>query len=56
MVADNNSLEALRKKYQGGPNAALTVVQMTGNPPDNDPAHQARILPRDVLTDNKDAA
>lgn len=50
------ALEELKTKDQGEPNAALTVAQMAGDPPDNDPARQARTLPQEVLTDIEDAA
>uniref|UniRef100_A0A8C3VDZ5 Uncharacterized protein n=1 Tax=Catharus ustulatus TaxID=91951 RepID=A0A8C3VDZ5_CATUS len=49
------ALQELRTKYQGGPNAALTLAQLAGDPPEDNPAQQAR-LPRDVLIDIKEAA
>ncbi|RMC20138.1 hypothetical protein DUI87_00984 [Hirundo rustica rustica] len=50
------ALGELKNKYRGGPNAAFTVAQMAGDPPDDDPARQARLIPQKVLTDIKDAA
>ncbi|RMC11103.1 hypothetical protein DUI87_12015 [Hirundo rustica rustica] len=50
------ALNELRDKYQGGANAGLTVAQLAGDPPLDNPAHQARLFPREVLTDIKDAA
>ncbi|XP_032913463.1 uncharacterized protein LOC116995175 [Catharus ustulatus] len=49
------ALQELRTKYQGGPNAALTLAQLAGDPPEDNPAQQAR-LPRNVLIDIKEAA
>uniref|UniRef100_A0A8U8ARF7 Uncharacterized protein n=1 Tax=Geospiza parvula TaxID=87175 RepID=A0A8U8ARF7_GEOPR len=49
-------LEELRNRYQGGPNANLTVAQLAGDPPDDNPAEQAVRLPRQVLRDIKEAA
>ncbi|RMC04586.1 hypothetical protein DUI87_18833 [Hirundo rustica rustica] len=50
------ALNELRDKYQGGANAGLTVAQLAGDPPLDNPAHQARLFPREVLTDIKNAA
>ncbi|TRZ05053.1 hypothetical protein HGM15179_022054, partial [Zosterops borbonicus] len=50
------ALEELRRRYQGGPNAGITVAQMAGDPPNDDPGHQARDLPQEMLTDIKEAA
>ncbi|RMB89645.1 hypothetical protein DUI87_33968 [Hirundo rustica rustica] len=50
------ALNELRDKYQGGANAGITVAQLAGDPPLDDPARQARLLPREVLTDIKNAA
>nr|XP_041569126.1 uncharacterized protein LOC115494085 isoform X2 [Taeniopygia guttata] len=50
------SLEELRARYQGGPNANLTMVQLAGDPPEDDPTQQAVRLPRHVLSDIKEAA
>ncbi|RMC09657.1 hypothetical protein DUI87_13443 [Hirundo rustica rustica] len=50
------ALNELRDKYQGGANAGLTVAQLAGDPPLDNPAHQARIFPREVLTNIKNAA
>ncbi|RMC21253.1 hypothetical protein DUI87_02113 [Hirundo rustica rustica] len=49
-------LNELRTKYQGGPNAGFTVAQLAGDPPLDSPARQARLFPREVLTDIKNAA
>ncbi|KAF4804845.1 hypothetical protein TURU_004250 [Turdus rufiventris] len=49
------ALGELRTKYQGGPNAALTLAQLAGDPLEDNPAQQAR-LPREVLSDIKEAA
>uniref|UniRef100_A0A803WEJ9 CCHC-type domain-containing protein n=1 Tax=Ficedula albicollis TaxID=59894 RepID=A0A803WEJ9_FICAL len=49
------ALQELRTRYQGGRNAALTLAELAGDPPNNDPAQRAR-LPREVLTDIKEAA
>ncbi|RMB92924.1 hypothetical protein DUI87_30662 [Hirundo rustica rustica] len=49
-------LNDYRIKYQGGANAGFTVAQLAGDPPLDSAAHQASFLPRDVLTDIKDAA
>ncbi|RMB89730.1 hypothetical protein DUI87_33927 [Hirundo rustica rustica] len=46
----------LRNKYQGGTNAGFTVAQLAGDPPLDNPAHQARLFPQEVLTDIKNAA
>ncbi|RMB97193.1 hypothetical protein DUI87_26295 [Hirundo rustica rustica] len=50
------ALNELRDKYQRGANAGLTVAQLAGDPPLDNPAHQARLFPREVLTDIKNAA
>ncbi|RMB92887.1 hypothetical protein DUI87_30781 [Hirundo rustica rustica] len=50
------ALNELRDKYQGGANAGLTVAQLAGDPPLDNPARQARFFPREVLTDTKNAA
>ncbi|XP_072779714.1 uncharacterized protein [Taeniopygia guttata] len=50
------SLEELRARYQGRPNANLTMVQLAGDPPEDDPTQQAVRLPRHVLSDIKEAA
>ncbi|RMC21024.1 hypothetical protein DUI87_01880 [Hirundo rustica rustica] len=50
------ALNELRDKYQGGVNAGLTVAQLAGDPPLDSPARQARLFPREVLTDIKNAA
>ncbi|RMC09753.1 hypothetical protein DUI87_13540 [Hirundo rustica rustica] len=50
------ALDELRNKYQGGTNAGFTVAQLAGDPPLDNPACQARIFPREVLTDIKNAA
>ncbi|RMC03624.1 hypothetical protein DUI87_19800 [Hirundo rustica rustica] len=49
-------LNDYRIKYQGGANAGFTVAQMAGDPPLDSAVRQASFLPRDVLTDIKDAA
>lgn len=49
------ALAGLRLRYQGGPNANLTMTQLAGDPPDDNPTQQAR-LPRDVLNDIKEVA
>ncbi|KAF4790710.1 endogenous retrovirus group K member 5 Gag polyprotein-like protein [Turdus rufiventris] len=49
------ALGELRTRYQGGPNAALTMAQLAGDPPEDNPVQQAR-LPREVLNDIKEAA
>ncbi|RMB95948.1 hypothetical protein DUI87_27588 [Hirundo rustica rustica] len=49
-------LNDYRIKYQGGANAGFTVAQLAGDPPLDSAARQASFLPRDVLTDIKDAA
>ncbi|RMC21072.1 hypothetical protein DUI87_01929 [Hirundo rustica rustica] len=49
-------LNDYRIKYQGGANAGFTVAQLAGDPPLDSAAHQASFLPRNVLTDIKDAA
>ncbi|KAF4804387.1 hypothetical protein TURU_008424 [Turdus rufiventris] len=49
------ALQELRTRYQGGPNAALTLTQLAGDPLEDNPAQQAR-LPRNVLVDIKEAA
>ncbi|RMB88368.1 hypothetical protein DUI87_35262 [Hirundo rustica rustica] len=49
-------LNDYRIKYQGGANAGFTVAQLAGDPPLDSAACQASFLPRDVLTDIKDAA
>ncbi|TRZ05924.1 hypothetical protein HGM15179_021184 [Zosterops borbonicus] len=50
------ALEELRNKYRIGSNAGITVAQMAGDLPDDEPARQARILPGEVLIDIKEAA
>ncbi|RMC21925.1 hypothetical protein DUI87_02796 [Hirundo rustica rustica] len=50
------ALNELRDKYQGGANAGFTVAQLAGDPPLDNPARQARLFPREVLTDIKNAA
>ncbi|RMC20217.1 hypothetical protein DUI87_01063 [Hirundo rustica rustica] len=50
------ALNELRDKYQGGANAGLTVAQLAGDAPLDSPARQARVFPREVLTDIKNAA
>ncbi|RMC22073.1 hypothetical protein DUI87_02945 [Hirundo rustica rustica] len=50
------ALNELRDKYQGGVTASLTIAQLAGDPPLNSPARQARLFPREVLTDIKNAA
>ncbi|RMC03702.1 hypothetical protein DUI87_19694 [Hirundo rustica rustica] len=50
------ALNELRDKYQGGANAGLTVAQLAGDPPLDNPAPEARLFPREVLTDIKNAA
>ncbi|RMC19650.1 hypothetical protein DUI87_03211 [Hirundo rustica rustica] len=50
------ALNELRVKYQGGANAGFTVGQLTGDPPLDSPARQARVFPREVLADIKNAA
>ncbi|RMB89389.1 hypothetical protein DUI87_34216 [Hirundo rustica rustica] len=49
-------LNDYRIKYQGGANAGFTVAQMASDPPLDSAVRQASFLPRDVLTDIKDAA
>ncbi|RMC21112.1 hypothetical protein DUI87_01969 [Hirundo rustica rustica] len=49
-------LNKLKTKYQGEPNASFTMVQLAGDPPLDSPARQARLFPRKVLTDIKNAA
>lgn len=49
------SVTELRLRYQGGPNANLTVAQLAGDPPDDNPMQQAVRLPRRVLDDIKAA-
>ncbi|KAM4878867.1 endogenous retrovirus group K member 5 Gag polyprotein-like [Sylvia borin] len=49
-------LEELRRRYQRGPNAGITVAEMAGDPPNDEPCHQARDLPRELLADIKKAA
>ncbi|RMC20001.1 hypothetical protein DUI87_00847 [Hirundo rustica rustica] len=49
-------LNDYRIKYQGGANAGFTVAQLASDPPLDSAARQASFLPRDVLTDIKDAA
>ncbi|RMC03408.1 hypothetical protein DUI87_20605 [Hirundo rustica rustica] len=49
-------LNDYRIKYQGGANAGFTVAQLAGDPPLDSAARQDSFLPRDVLTDIKDAA
>ncbi|XP_071278698.1 endogenous retrovirus group K member 5 Gag polyprotein-like [Agelaius tricolor] len=49
-------LTDLRNGYQGGPKVNLTVAQLAGDPPDDNPAEQAVRLPRQVLNDIKEAA
>lgn len=48
------ALQELRTKYQGGPNAALSMAQLVGDPPEDNPAQQARLL-QEVLNDIKEA-
>ncbi|RMC19813.1 hypothetical protein DUI87_03378 [Hirundo rustica rustica] len=50
------ALNELRDKYQGGANAGFTIAQLAGDPPLDNPAHQARLFPREVLADIKNAA
>ncbi|RMC19930.1 hypothetical protein DUI87_03497 [Hirundo rustica rustica] len=50
------ALDELRNKYQGGTNASFTLAQLAGDPPLDNPARQARLFPREVLTDIKNAA
>ncbi|RMC22034.1 hypothetical protein DUI87_02905 [Hirundo rustica rustica] len=50
------ALNELRVKYQGGANAGFTVAQLAGDPPLDNPSRQARLFPRDVLADIKNAA
>ncbi|RMC05634.1 hypothetical protein DUI87_17719 [Hirundo rustica rustica] len=50
------ALNELRDKYQGGANADLTVAHLAGDPPLDNPARQARLFPREALTDIKNAA
>ncbi|XP_039944911.1 endogenous retrovirus group K member 5 Gag polyprotein-like [Hirundo rustica] len=50
------ALNELRVKYQGRANAGLTVGQLAGDPALDSPAHQAKLFPREVLTDIKNAA
>ncbi|RMC21562.1 hypothetical protein DUI87_02429 [Hirundo rustica rustica] len=50
------ALNELRDKYQGGANAGFTVAQLAGDPPLDNPARQARLFPREVLTGIKNAA
>ncbi|RMB92781.1 hypothetical protein DUI87_30831 [Hirundo rustica rustica] len=49
-------LNDYRIKYRGGANAGFSVAQLAGDPPLDSPTHQARLFPRDVLTDIKNAA
>ncbi|RMB92460.1 hypothetical protein DUI87_31102 [Hirundo rustica rustica] len=49
-------LNELRDKYQGGANAGFTIAQLAGDPPLDNPARQARLFPRKVLADIKNAA
>ncbi|XP_063248066.1 endogenous retrovirus group K member 5 Gag polyprotein-like [Prinia subflava] len=49
-------LNELIEKYAGGPNAALTIIHLAGDPPHEKAEDQAAGLPRAVLTDIKDAA
>lgn len=39
------ALGELRDRYQGGPNANLTVARLAGDPPDDNPLQQAAKLP-----------
>lgn len=50
------SLADLRLRYQGGPNAKLTVAQLAGDPPDDNPTQQAARLPKQMQNDIKEAA
>ncbi|RMC21499.1 hypothetical protein DUI87_02365 [Hirundo rustica rustica] len=50
------ALNELGDKYRGGANAGLTVAQLAGDPPLDSPACQARLFPREVLTDIRNAA
>ncbi|RMB99725.1 hypothetical protein DUI87_23727 [Hirundo rustica rustica] len=50
------ALNELRVKYQGGANAGFTVAQLASDPPLDNPARQARLFPRDMLADIKNAA
>ncbi|RMC20321.1 hypothetical protein DUI87_01170 [Hirundo rustica rustica] len=50
------ALNELRDKYQGGANAGSTVAQLASDPPLDNPARQARLFPRELLTDIKNAA
>lgn len=49
-------LNKLIENYAGGPNAALTIVHLAGDPPHERAEDQAADLPRTVLDDIKDAA
>ncbi|RMC20584.1 hypothetical protein DUI87_01435 [Hirundo rustica rustica] len=49
-------LNELKTKYQGGPNASFTVAQLDSDPSLDSPARQAKLFPREVLTDIKNAA
>ncbi|RMB92679.1 hypothetical protein DUI87_30988 [Hirundo rustica rustica] len=49
------ALNELRDKYQGGTNAGFTIAQLASDPPLDNPARQARLFPREVLTDIKNA-
>lgn len=46
----------LVETYAGGPNAALTLAQLAGDPPHDRPEVQIQYLPQEVITDIKDAA
>ncbi|XP_064584563.1 endogenous retrovirus group K member 5 Gag polyprotein-like [Zonotrichia leucophrys gambelii] len=50
------ALGELRTRYQGGKNANLTMAQLAGDPPEDNPVQQAERLPREVLSDIKKAA
>ncbi|RMC20301.1 hypothetical protein DUI87_01148 [Hirundo rustica rustica] len=50
------ALGELRNRYQGGPHAAFTILQLAGVPPNDRPEDQAELLPQDVLADIKEAA
>uniref|UniRef100_A0A803V0P5 CCHC-type domain-containing protein n=1 Tax=Ficedula albicollis TaxID=59894 RepID=A0A803V0P5_FICAL len=50
------ALQELQNKYQRGPHANFTIAELAGDPPHNNPAQQAARLPREVLTDVKEAA
>lgn len=49
-------LNKLIESYAGGPNSALTIVHLAGDPPHERAEDQAADLPRAVLDDIKDAA